>query len=323
MSHTTEGQERPEVSVATWGSGDPGPVDGQPGTPPPKPPRPHKPPNLKPRSSNRRMATFNSVLEHYACINRSRPGDLEPMEAESKEAEPEMAESKDIESKRKKVGSWGWFGWGGPSPAQEVEAAPPVKPEVYPEVELEVCPPAELLPPREASPDAAVEPGPAPEETEAPPPLDGEPSLEPVLVPASKEALPVEDPTQGPKTPAQEAEAAPPVTSKVLHPEEQDAELEASPPAELSPPPADSPAAAVEPGPAPEETEAPPPLDEEPSLERKLVPASEEVLPVEAQLKGRLMNVLTLSQGTTLFYPHWLIFSFKFSFYFVFMFSMV
>ncbi|KAK1334522.1 hypothetical protein QTO34_005528 [Cnephaeus nilssonii] len=59
-----------------------------------------------------------------------------------------------------------------------------------------------------------------------------------------------------PKASAQEAEAAPPVTPEV-HPEEQDAELEASPPPELSPPSAASPAAAVEPGLAPEETESP------------------------------------------------------------------
>ncbi|XP_054583616.1 uncharacterized protein LOC129151744 [Eptesicus fuscus] len=92
-----------------------------------------------------------------------------------------------------------------------------------------------------------------------------------------------------PKAPAQEADEAPPVTPEV-HPEEQDAELEASPAPELSPPPAASPAAAVEPGPAPEETEAPAPLDEEPSLEPMLAPASEEELPVEGPAQGPLVE---------------------------------
>ncbi|KAK1334486.1 hypothetical protein QTO34_005492, partial [Cnephaeus nilssonii] len=78
-----------------------------------------------------------------------------------------------------------------PAPAQEAEAAPP-------DAELEAPPPPELSPPPAASPAAAVEPGPAPEETEAPAPLDGEPSLEPMLAPASEEELPVELAIQGP-----------------------------------------------------------------------------------------------------------------------------
>nr|KAF6331880.1 hypothetical protein mPipKuh1_008183 [Pipistrellus kuhlii] len=258
VSHTTEGQDRPEVRVATWATGEPGPMSGQ-RTPPPKLPRPNKPPTSKPLSPNTKRAIFNSLLEHSGRVNNTWQEDLEPNEAESK------------------------------APAQEAEAAPPVTPKVlHPEeqdVELEAPPSAELSSPPTASPAAAVEPGPAPEETEAPPPLDGEPSLEPVLVPAWEEALPVEGPTQGPKAPAQEAETSPPVTSDI-YPEEQDAELEASPPAELSSPPAASPAAAVEPGLAPEEMEAPPPLDGEPSLEPVLVPASEEALPMEGPAQG-------------------------------------
>ncbi|XP_054583622.1 skin secretory protein xP2-like [Eptesicus fuscus] len=109
-----------------------------------------------------------------------------------------------------------------------------------------------------------------------------------MLAPASEEELPVEGPAQGPKAPAQEVDVVP-VTPKV-HPELQDAELEASPAPELSPPPAASPAAAVEPGPAPEETEAPAPLDEEPSLEPMLAPASEEELPVEGPAQGPLVE---------------------------------
>ncbi|KAK1342016.1 hypothetical protein QTO34_016769 [Cnephaeus nilssonii] len=81
-----------------------------------------------------------------------------------------------------------------------------------------------------------------------------------------------------PKAPAQGADVAPPVTSKV-HAEE----LEAPEPV---PPPAASPAAAVEPGPAPDTTEAPPALEEEPSPGPLLVPASEEELPVEAPTQG-------------------------------------
>nr|KAF6331888.1 hypothetical protein mPipKuh1_008191 [Pipistrellus kuhlii] len=240
VSHTTEGQVRPEVRVATWAIGEPGPVSGRRRIPPPKPPRPNKPLTSKPLSPNTKRAIFNSLLERSGRVNNTRQEDVEPNEAESK------------------------------APAQEAEAAPPVTPKVlHPEeqdVELEAPPSAELSPSPAASPAAAVEPGPAPEETEAPPPLDGEPSLEPVLVTAWEEVLPVEGPAQGPKAPAQEAEMSPPVTSDV-HQEEQDVELEASPPAELSPPPAASPTAAVEPGLAPEEMEAPPPLDGEPFLE--------------------------------------------------------
>ncbi|XP_054583610.1 skin secretory protein xP2-like [Eptesicus fuscus] len=220
----------------------------------------HKPRALKPLSPDTRRAILKYVSELYGPLNDTRPEDQEPKEAEPK--------------------------------AQEAEVAPPVTPEVHPEeqdAELEAPPPPELSPPPAASPAAAVEPGPAPDQTEAPPPLEEEPSLEPMLVPASEQELPVEGPAQGPKAPAQEAEAAAPVTPEV-HPEEPDGELEAPPPPELSPPPAASPAAAVEPGPAPDQTEAPPPLEEEPSLEPMLVPASEEEMPVEGPAQGPLVK---------------------------------
>ncbi|KAK1334527.1 hypothetical protein QTO34_005533 [Cnephaeus nilssonii] len=176
VSHTTEGQGRPEVRVVTWAAGEPGPVGGWRKTPPPKPPRPNKPPTSKPLSPNMRMAIFNSILKYYADVNDTRPEDLEP-----KQAEP----------KGEKVGSTSPGGRGGSSVTREA----------HPETgcELEASPPPELLPPPAASPDAAVEPGPAPEETEAPAPLDEEPSLEPMLAPASEEELPVEGPAQGPK----------------------------------------------------------------------------------------------------------------------------
>ncbi|KAK1334524.1 hypothetical protein QTO34_005530 [Cnephaeus nilssonii] len=129
------------------------------------------PPTSKLLRPNMHMLIFNYYLRRYEPVNDTIWEDLEP-----KEAEPQ-------------------------APAQEAEAAPPVTPEVHPEeqdAELEASPPPELSPPPAASPAAAVEPGPAPEETEAPAPLDGEPSLEPMLAPASEEELPVEGPAQGP-----------------------------------------------------------------------------------------------------------------------------
>ncbi|XP_070286060.1 uncharacterized protein [Myotis yumanensis] len=182
VSHTTEGQNQPEVCVANRGSEEPGPVDGQQEPPPPKPPRlprphppkpprPNKPPTSKPLSPNTRMAIFNKVLERHARISNTIREDLEPREAEPK------------------------------APAQEAEAAPPETPEVSPkeqDAELGASPPPELSPPPAASPAAAEEPGPAPDQTEAPPMPNEEPSLEPVLVPPSEEELPVEGPAQGP-----------------------------------------------------------------------------------------------------------------------------
>ncbi|XP_054576205.1 skin secretory protein xP2-like [Eptesicus fuscus] len=162
VSHTALGQRRPEVRVATWASGEPGPM-GAGRTPPPQRHRPHQPPNSKQLSPNRPRALFNSVLQCCACGNRTSPEDLEPLEAESKE------------------------------PAQRADAAPPVTPKVHPE-ELEA---PEPVPPPAASPAAAVEPGPAPDTTEAPPALEEEPCPGPLPVPASEEELPVEAPTQG------------------------------------------------------------------------------------------------------------------------------
>ncbi|KAK1342013.1 hypothetical protein QTO34_016766 [Cnephaeus nilssonii] len=84
VSHTTEGQRRPEVRAATWGSGEPGPMGAGRRTPPPEPHRPHQPPTSKLLSPNRRKALFNSVLQCCACGNRTRTEDLEPKDAEPK-----------------------------------------------------------------------------------------------------------------------------------------------------------------------------------------------------------------------------------------------
>lgn len=73
MSYSTEGQERPEESLSTAGSGDPGPVGGGRRTPPPKQPRIRKSLTWKPLSPNTRRAIFNTRRE-----------DLEPIEAEPK-----------------------------------------------------------------------------------------------------------------------------------------------------------------------------------------------------------------------------------------------
>ncbi|KAK1334603.1 hypothetical protein QTO34_005610, partial [Cnephaeus nilssonii] len=203
VSHTTEGQGQAEVSVATWMSGEPGPVDGWRRTPPPKMSRPNMPTTSKPLSPNMQMAIFNSMLKYYASVNNTRPEDLEPKEAE-------------------------------------------------------------------------------------------------------------------PKAPAQEAEAAPPVTPEV-HPEEQDAELEAPPPPELPPPPAASPAAAVEPGPAPDETKPHHSWRKNPPWSPCWFLPQRRSCLWRSQFKGPLLNVLTLSQGKTLLYPHSLIFSFSFLFLILFL----
>ncbi|XP_054576270.1 uncharacterized protein LOC129150105 [Eptesicus fuscus] len=157
VSHTALGQRRPEVRVATWGSGEPGPMGAGRWTPPPEPHRPHQPPTRKPFSPNTRRLHFNSGLPIFGPRQ-----DLEPKEAEPK------------------------------APAQGAHLAPPVTPKVHPE-ELEA---PEPVPPPAASPAAAVEPGPAPDTTEAPPALEEEPSPGPLPVPASEEELPVEAPTQ-------------------------------------------------------------------------------------------------------------------------------
>lgn len=84
VSHTTQGQGRPEVSVATWGSGEPGPVDGQPGTPPPKPPRLPRHPTPKQPRFNRQLKVFTSDLDYGDHGNQTGPEPLEPKEAEPK-----------------------------------------------------------------------------------------------------------------------------------------------------------------------------------------------------------------------------------------------
>nr|KAF6331920.1 hypothetical protein mPipKuh1_008219 [Pipistrellus kuhlii] len=165
VSHTTAGQERPEVSVATWGSGEPGPVDGQPRTSLPMPRRLFGPLTPEQTRFNRQLKVFPSDLDYGAHVNQTGLKYLHPKKAKPK------------------------------APAL------PVILEVYSEeedVELEESPPPENLPPPAASPAAAVEPGLAPEETEAPPPLDEEPSMEPMLDLASEEELPLEGPAQGP-----------------------------------------------------------------------------------------------------------------------------
>nr|KAF6314870.1 hypothetical protein mMyoMyo1_008645 [Myotis myotis] len=153
VSHKTEGQKMPELSVANCGSGEPGPVDGQQGSPPPKPPRIHW-----------LLQMYTSDLEYRAHDKQTGPGHLEPKEAEHKAA------------------------------AQEAEAAP-VKRKVQTEEQVAGL---EASPPPAASPGAAEEPGPAPDQTDAPPTLTEEPSLEPVLIHASEQELPVEGPAPGP-----------------------------------------------------------------------------------------------------------------------------
>lgn len=81
VSHTIEGQERPEVSVATWGSGDPGPVDGQPGTPLRK--RPRFPRTVPPRQLgfNQQLKVFTSDVDYTDHVNQTGPEHPEPKEA--------------------------------------------------------------------------------------------------------------------------------------------------------------------------------------------------------------------------------------------------
>ncbi|KAK1342039.1 hypothetical protein QTO34_016792 [Cnephaeus nilssonii] len=236
VSHTTLGQRRPEVRVAAWGSGEPGPMGAGRWTPPPEPHRPHQPPTQKPFSPNTRRLLFNSGLPIFG----PRPPDLEPMEAEPK---------------GEKVGGGGGMGgavsvslWGGivarhtgnpPEPDQEQRLAQTTRLLDFGREGIlwwvlgSSC---VLCLGAQGNSGTWV-------------------TFSPLTTPA----------------PAQGADAAPPVTSKV-HAEE----LEAPEPV---PPPAASPAAAVEPGPAPDTTEAPPALEEEPSPGPSLVPASEEELP--------------------------------------------
>lgn len=95
--HTVEGQTRPAVSVATWGSGDPGPVDGQGGIPSLKPPKCYRPLTPKQPMMDRQLKIFSCNLEHGDDVNCTRPDDLE-----AKEAEPRGEQVGEVG-----VG-WGW-----------------------------------------------------------------------------------------------------------------------------------------------------------------------------------------------------------------------
>ncbi|KAK1334533.1 hypothetical protein QTO34_005539 [Cnephaeus nilssonii] len=95
MSHTTKRQGRREVRVATWGCGEPRPVDGQPGTLPPKLPRffgpvtpkqPRfpRPPSPKQPWFNRQLTIFTRDLDYSAHVNQTGPEHLEAKEPEPK-----------------------------------------------------------------------------------------------------------------------------------------------------------------------------------------------------------------------------------------------
>ncbi|XP_054583612.1 uncharacterized protein LOC129151740 [Eptesicus fuscus] len=95
MSHTTKRQGRREVRVATWGCGEPRPVDGQPGTLPPnmprffgpvtpKQPRFPRPPSPKQPWFNRQLTIFTRDLDYSAHVNQTGPEHLEAKEAEPK-----------------------------------------------------------------------------------------------------------------------------------------------------------------------------------------------------------------------------------------------
>ncbi|XP_054583609.1 uncharacterized protein LOC129151736 [Eptesicus fuscus] len=79
---TSEGQSRPEVRVARWWAGEPGPVDGRTRSPPRKRPRPHCPPHPKPLRLQRQLLI--PTLDHGVHLQTARPRDLERREAEPK-----------------------------------------------------------------------------------------------------------------------------------------------------------------------------------------------------------------------------------------------
>nr|KAF6433884.1 hypothetical protein HJG59_008934 [Molossus molossus] len=173
----TQGQNRPEVSVPTWGSGEPAPLGSwktalleQPGL--------RQPPTWEPLSLQTLFLSFNFDLEPGAYVQQTRAGDSEPQEAEPK------------------------------APAQGAESAPTSPPLVQAQEpdagadlgatrDLEGCPSPAVVPPPAATPAAAMEPGPAcaasADLAEAPAPLPGEPSPEPALVPDTEEEPPRRD----------------------------------------------------------------------------------------------------------------------------------
>nr|KAF6460605.1 hypothetical protein HJG59_011513 [Molossus molossus] len=176
VSLTMEGRSRPDVSEATWGSGDPG--LGQGGIPAPKLPSLYRPPILKrpghsptiPKqpSLGKKVRFVNCDLAHGADVQWARPDDLEPEEAEPR------------------------------APAQEAEPAVVHPREPDAGTDPEGCPVPETLPPPAAAAAAAPEPGlpirrwaASLDLAQAPPPLAEGPWLGPARVPASEEGLPV------------------------------------------------------------------------------------------------------------------------------------
>nr|KAF6314915.1 hypothetical protein mMyoMyo1_008690 [Myotis myotis] len=220
VGHSTEGQERPEESVATERSGDPGPLGGLRRIPPPKPPRLHKPPTSKPLNQNTRMAIFKTRSEDLETIEAEPKAPAQQVDVASPElspppaaapasaVEPGLASDKteapplmdedlslepmEIPALEEELPLEG-PAQGPEAPAQEVDVVPITSDEQHEEqdAEPEVCPPPELSPPPAAAPDGAEETGPAPDATEALKLLDEEPSLEPMQIPALEEELPL------------------------------------------------------------------------------------------------------------------------------------
>ncbi|XP_054583621.1 uncharacterized protein LOC129151748 [Eptesicus fuscus] len=85
VSHTTEGQDSPEVCVATWAAGEPGPVVWR--TPRGRPTSIQRPPTTKLLRPNMHMLIFNYYLRRYEPVTDTIWEDLE-----SKEAEPQGKE---------------------------------------------------------------------------------------------------------------------------------------------------------------------------------------------------------------------------------------
>nr|KAF6433849.1 hypothetical protein HJG59_008901 [Molossus molossus] len=179
VSHTMEGQGRPEVSVATWESVEPGPKDSLIETPPQKPPRLHSPPPLKPPRLASPLTLSDSNLEPHIQDQRTRSKNLEPKKAEPKAPaqEAELTSSLPYVLHRDESISGSDLG-----ASQDMEG---------------YLPPT-LVPPPAATPAAALEPGPAwaasPDLAEAAPPLAEGPSAGNDPVPVSEEELPQDHP---------------------------------------------------------------------------------------------------------------------------------